>query len=260
MHQVRPVSLPTFSDLHGTVALVTGGASGIGAATATLLAHEGATVVVADVQDDLGAAVADAIGGRFVHLDVTDSAAWGATVAEVIAIEGRLDIAHLNAGVMTGEGDLRALTDAQLDRVLGVNVRGVVHGARAVTTAMTGGGGIVATASVAGLIGWSADPIYTLSKHAVVGLVRALDPQLAALGISINAVCPGIVDTAMLGEEMKAVLEGVGVPIIPPTQIADGVLHALRSGQTGTCFQCLPGRPAEPFAFGELAVPLMPTG
>jgi NAD(P)-dependent dehydrogenase (short-subunit alcohol dehydrogenase family) len=139
-----------------------------------------------------------------------------------------------------------------------VNVRGVVYGARAAAQAMTGGGGIVATASVAGVIGWSPDPVYTLSKHAVVGLVRALDPQLAALGISVNAVCPGIVDTAMLGAEMKAVLEGAGVPIIPPSDIADGVLAALRSGLTGTCFQCLPGRPAEPFVFGELAVPLTP--
>jgi NAD(P)-dependent dehydrogenase (short-subunit alcohol dehydrogenase family) len=122
---------------------------------------------------------------------------------------------------------------------------------------MTGGGGIVATASVAGLIGWSPDPVYTLSKHAVVGLVRALDPQLEALGISVNAVCPGIVDTAMLGAEMKGVLEGAGVPVIPPSQIADGVLTALRSGRTGTCFQCLPNRPAEPFEFGTLAVPLL---
>ena len=121
------------------------------------------------------------------------------------------------------------------------------------------GGGIVATASVAGLIGWSADPIYTLSKHAVVGLVRALDPQLSALGISVNAVCPGIVDTAMLGSEMKSLLEGAGVPVIPPSQIAEGVVTALRSGRTGTCFQCLANRPAEPFAFGELAVQLFPT-
>ena len=253
------MTFPTFTDLDGTVALVTGGASGIGAATAAALASEGALVVVADVQDEPGREVADAIGGRYAHLDVTDPVAWASTIDAVLGDEGRLDIAHLNAGVMTGEGDLRALTDDQLDRVLAVNVRGVVHGARAVVPAMADGGGIVATASVAGLIGWSPDPIYTVSKHAVVGLVRALDPQLAALGISINAVCPGIVDTAMLGAEMKAVLEGVGVPIIPPSQIAEGVLHALRSGQTGTCFQCLPGRAAEAFSFGELAAPLPPT-
>lgn len=254
------MTAPTFASFDGTVALVTGAASGIGRATAERLASEGAQVVVADVQIDLGKQVADAIGGRFVELDVTDSSRWSAVVEEIAATEGRLDIAHLNAGVMTGEGDIRALTDAQLDRVLGVNVRGVVNGARAVAPAMHDGGGIVATASVAGLIGWSADPIYTLSKHAVVGLVRALDPQLAALHISVNAVCPGIVDTAMLGSEMKELLEGAGVPIIPASDIAEGVVTALRSGLTGTCFQCLPNRPAEPFVFGELAVPLVPRG
>jgi hypothetical protein len=71
-------------------------------------------------------------------------------------------------------------------------------------------------------------------------------------------VCPGIVDTAMLGAEMKGVLDGAGVPIIPPREIAEGVVTALRSGRTGTCFQCLPHRPAEPFEFGTLAVPLFP--
>lgn len=253
------MSTPTFDSFDGTVALVTGGASGIGAATATRLAAEGATVVIADVQVDAGEKVAADIGARFVPLDVTDAAAWARVIADVLATDGRIDIAHLNAGVMTGEGDIRALTDEQIDRVLGVNVRGVVYGARAAAAAMCDGGGIVATASVAGLIGWSPDPIYTLSKHAVVGVVRALDPQLTALNISVNAVCPGIVDTAMLGSEMKGILEGAGVPIIPPSQIADGVVTALRSGLTGTCFQCLPNRAAEPFAFGQLSVPLFPT-
>lgn len=252
------MTLPTFADLHGTVALVTGGASGIGAATAALLAEEGAAVVVADVQRDAGEKVAADIGGRFVLLDVADPAAWATVVDDVVASEGRLDIAHLNAGVMTGEGDVRALTDEQIERVLGVNVRGVVYGAREAARAMVGGGGIVATASVAGLIGWSPDPIYTLSKHAVVGLVRALDPQLAPLGISVNAVCPGIVDTNIIGADVKELLRTAGVDLMAPSQIAHGVLAVLRSGLTGTCFQCLPGREAEPFAFGELAVPLTP--
>ena len=252
------MKVPSFADLSGAVALVTGGASGIGAATAALLAEEGATVVVADVQRDAGEKVAADIGGRFVLLDVADPAAWAMVVDDVVATDGRLDIAHLNAGVMTGEGDVRALTDQQIERVLGVNVRGVVYGARAAARAMVGGGGIVATASVAGLIGWSPDPIYTLSKHAVVGLVRALDPQLAPLGISVNAVCPGIVDTNIIGDDVKQLLRTAGVDLMAPRQIADGVLAALRSGLTGTCFQCLPGREAEPFTFGELAVPLTP--
>lgn len=253
------MSLPTFESLDGAVALVTGGASGIGAATAARLAEEGARVVVADIQAEAGAKVAAEVGGRFVALDVGDATAWATVVDGIVAEEGRLDVAHLNAGIMTGEGDVRALTDEQLERVLGVNVRGVVYGARAAARAMTAtGGGIVVTASVAGLIGWAADPVYTLSKHAVVGLVRALDPQLAALGISVNAVCPGIVDTNIIGGDVKDFLRAAGVELIPPRQIADGVLTALRSGLTGTCFECLQGRPAEPFAFGGLSVPLTP--
>ncbi len=253
------MTLPAFDDLSGAVALVTGGASGIGAATAARLAEEGATVVIADVQADAGAKVAAEVGGRFAALDVADPAAWRRVVDGIVATEGRLDITHLNAGLMTGEGDVRSLTDEQLDRVLGVNVRGVVYGARAAAGAMAAaGGGIVVTASVAGLIGWAADPIYTMSKHAVVGLVRALDPQLTPLGISVNAVCPGIVDTNIIGDDVKGLLRDAGVELMAPSQIADGVLAALRSGLTGTCFQCLPGRPAEPFTFGELAAPLTP--
>ena len=198
------------------------------------------------------------MGGRFVALDVRDAAAWTAVIDDIVATEGRLDIAHLNAGLMTGNGDLRTLSDAQIDLVLDVNVRGVILGARAVTGAMTGGGGIVATASVAGLIGWAVDPVYTTSKHAIVGLVRSLDPQLALLGISINAVCPGIVDTNITTAEVKDMIRAAGVDIMPPRQIAEGVLAALRSGRTGTCFECLPGRAAEPFDFGQLSVPLTP--
>lgn len=254
------MSLPTFTDLTGSVALVTGAASGIGAATAALLAEEGARVVLADIQAEAGQAVAEQVGGRFVSLDVRDAAAWTAVVEDVVATEGRLDIAHLNAGLMTGSGDICTVSDDQIDLVLDVNVRGVIYGARAAARAMahTGGGGIVATASVAGLIGWAVDPIYTTSKHAVVGLVRSLDPQLGAIGISINAVCPGIVDTNITTDEVKDMIRAAGVDIMPPRQVAEGVLAALRSGRTGTCFECLPGRLAEPFEFGQLSVPLTP--
>ena len=156
--------------LDGRAAVVTGGSSGIGLATAQRFAAEGASVVVADVQEP----VAD-VDARFVELDVGDPSAWDGFVADA----GRLDVVHLNAGVTTGEGDIRELTDAQYERVMRVNVDGVVYGARAAARSMaaSGGGAIVVTASVAGLIGFSADPIYTLTKHAVVGLVRAERPD-----------------------------------------------------------------------------------
>jgi NAD(P)-dependent dehydrogenase (short-subunit alcohol dehydrogenase family) len=243
-------------DFAGKIALVTGGASGIGAATATRLAEEGCRVVVVDLQDDLGAKQAAEIGGRYVRADVGDAAAWSALVDGVLAEEGRLDVAHLNAGVVSGNNDIATLTDEQYHRILGPNVHGVVYGTRAVIPAMarSGGGAVVATASVAGLIGFALDPIYTLTKHAVVGFVRAAAPQLQASGITLNCVCPGIVDTPLLGEQGKAMVTAAGYPVIPPSQIADGVVEAIRSGRTGEAWVCLAGRDAEPFAFGQLSI------
>jgi NAD(P)-dependent dehydrogenase (short-subunit alcohol dehydrogenase family) len=245
-------------DFTGKVALVTGGASGIGAATVRRLAEEGCRVVIADLQADLGKEIADEVNGRFVELDVSDPTAWPALADSIAATEGALDIVYLNAGVTTGEGDFKAVTDAQYRRIMGANVDGVVFGARAAASAMAGrGGSIVATASVAGLIGFAPDPIYTATKHAVVGLVRALAPTLAAERITINGICPGLVDTPLVGVEAKAAIEQLGLSFMPPSQIAQGVVDAITSGRTGELWTCLPNRPAEPFTFGELPAPLL---
>ncbi|MBA2282077.1 MAG: SDR family NAD(P)-dependent oxidoreductase [Actinomycetota bacterium] len=236
-------------ELAGKVAVVTGGASGIGAATAARLAEAGCRVVVVDVQDGLGAEQAAAVDGRYVRADVSDPAAWLALVDDVVAVEGAIDVAHLNAGVVTGAADITELTDAQYDRIMGVNVHGVVYGLRAVARVMAGsGGGIVATASVAGVWPFALDPIYTLTKHAVVGLVRSVAPGLDARGITVNAVCPGVVDTPLVGEA-RELLRGAGFPMIPPSLIADGVVGALTSGRTGECWVCLPDRDPAVFEF-----------
>ena len=228
------------STLTGKVAVVTGGASGIGKAVVERLASEGATVVVADLNETDGPKVAADAGGRFVKLDVADAAAWNAFAADVVATEGSLDIIHLNAGVTTQNGDLLSLTEQQYRRVMGANVDGVVYGARAAAQAMskTGGGAIVCTASVAGLIGFAPDPIYTLTKHAVVGFVRAMAQPLGAHGITINAVNPGIVETPLVGDQAIEMLKSANVPLIPPSQIADGVVSAITSGRSGECWAC----------------------
>lgn len=246
-------------ELAGKVALVTGGASGIGAATVRRLAEEGCRLVVADLQADLGKSIADEVDGRFVELDVSDPTEWQPAVDDIIATEGALDIIYLNAGVTTGEGDIRALTDSQYRRIMGANVDGVVFGVRAAASVMarSGGGAIVATASVAGLIGFAPDPIYTATKHAVVGLVRGLASVLAADRITINGICPGLVDTPLVGAEAKAAIESIGLSFMPPSQIAQGVVDAITSGRTGELWTCLPNRPAEPFTFGELPAPLL---
>ena len=192
-------------DLAGAVAVVTGGGSGIGLATATLLADAGVSVAVVDLDRTAAERTAESLGGLGLQADVGRPEQWPGIVDAVTSRFGGIDLAHLNAGVMTGEADIVALSDEAYRRAMSVNVDGVVYGVRAVVPAMAarGGGAIVATASLAGLIGFSPDPIYCLTKHAVVGLVRSVVPQLAEHGITINAVCPSIVDTPMVGDKPR---------------------------------------------------------
>jgi NAD(P)-dependent dehydrogenase (short-subunit alcohol dehydrogenase family) len=211
-------------------ALVTGGASGIGAAAAGLLAAEGCEVQVLDLASGF---------------DVGDPAAWEAV--------GPVDFAFLNAGVATGAGDIRELTDEAYRRAVGANVDGIVFGARRMAQVMEAGSSIVATASLAGLGPLALDPVYTLTKHAVVGFVRAVAPQLAERGIRINALCPGFADTPIVGEELRAFVAAQGLPLIAPERVAEAALAAARSGETGQAWVVQPGR--EPVVYEFRGVP-----
>jgi NAD(P)-dependent dehydrogenase (short-subunit alcohol dehydrogenase family) len=206
-------------------ALVTGGRSGIGAAVVAALEREGVTVEVLDVVDGF---------------DVSDPRAWD----EV----GSVDLACLNAGVVTGEGDISTVTDDQYRRILGVNVDGVVYGVRRMARVMEPGSAIVVTASLAGLTTVYVDPIYGGTKHFLVGFIRSVAPQLAERGITINAVCPAIVDTPILGETRAQVL-AAGIEMLQPDEVAEAILTAGRDGSTGEAWVCLPGRPPERHAF-----------
>ena len=206
-------------------ALVTGGASGIGRAIAARLQGDGTEVLVLDLENGF---------------DVADSAAWEAV--------GPVQLACLNAGVGTGEGDVGLLDDERYRRILTTNVDGVVFGVRRMAQVMTAGSAIVVTASLAGLTTMVTDPIYSGTKHFVVGFVRSVAPQLAERGITINAVCPAVVDTPMLGALRERVVEA-GIALIQPDEIAEAVVAAARDGSTGECWACLPGRPPERFAF-----------
>jgi NAD(P)-dependent dehydrogenase (short-subunit alcohol dehydrogenase family) len=161
--------------LDGKVAIVTGGASGIGLATASRLAAEGAQLVIADLNEDGGKAAAADLGARFVRADVGHPADWANVVAEAEEAYGGLDIAFLNAGVTSQQPDVTKISDELYRKVMGANVDGVVFGARAVVPALErrGGGAIVATASLAGIIAFAPDPLYTATKHAVVGFCAA---------------------------------------------------------------------------------------
>lgn len=240
------------SSLTGKVAVVTGGGSGIGLATATRLAAAGASVAVVDLDGASAERAAVELDGLGVQADVGRSDEWPGIVEAVVQRFGGVDLAHLNAGVTTGESDITAVTDEIYRRATAVNVDGVFFGVRALVPIMAGrgGGAIVATASLAGLVGFSPDPIYCLTKTAVVGLVRALGPQLGDKGITINAVCPSIVDTPLI-DDMRELLESSGFPLIDAESVSIAVFDLLTGEATSEALVIQAGREAIPFRFAR---------
>ncbi len=221
------------------VALVTGGASGIGRATALAFAREGAKVVVVDVLVEDGETTVQMIkeaGGEaiFVRTDVSMAADVQALIDKVVETYGRLDYAHNNAGI---EGHLATTTDCteeNWDRTIAINLKGVWLCMKYEIPRMLeqGGGAIVNTASVAGLVGFPNLPAYVASKHGVVGLTKATALEYAEQGIRVNAVCPGVIRTPMVDrviggdpdlEAQYTAMEPIG-RLGRPEEIADAVV------------------------------------
>lgn len=191
-------------DFEGKVAIVTGAAGGIGAATAKILAARGAAVVVADYDQASGEATAAAIaadGGEatFERVDVSDEQQIDALVAATVQRYGRLDVAHNNAGILHAAASFTDLPMSDWDRSIAINARGVALCMRAELRHMlsAGGGAIVNTASGAGIGAVPDLSAYVTSKHAVIGLTRAAAVEYPRRGIRVNAVAPGTVLTAM---------------------------------------------------------------
>jgi NAD(P)-dependent dehydrogenase (short-subunit alcohol dehydrogenase family) len=245
------------ASLDGKVALVTGGGSGIGHATCVRFAAAGANVFVVDRDGDAAAAVAAAVGGDSFEAVMGVSAEVDASFAACTDRFGGVDIAFLNAGISTGVSDIGALSDDDYYRMMRVNVDGVVFGLRAAIRAMDarGGGAIVATSSLAGLIPFPPDPVYDASKHAVVGLIRSVAPTLAAKGITANTVNPGITDTNILTDEAKRLLREVGFPIMDAAEIAEAVFGLVTTGVTGQCWVCQAGRDPVSYEFHDVPGP-----
>jgi 3-oxoacyl-[acyl-carrier protein] reductase len=251
--------------LAGQVAFVTGGGSGLGAAICRRLAADGAHVVVNDLDRGAAEAVAGEVGGRGLAFDVVDAAAVDAAVDAVVAEHGRLDIVVNNAGILNDRPEvlersmaavmarlsgsaaepvsaLSTLTDAEFDRMLRVHVHGTFHGMRAALRHMEPArrGAIVNLASVYGLKGSPTTPEYAAAKHAIVGLTRSTGLEVAPLGIRVNAVAPGFIDTPLLAP-IAGMARDVLTQQIPagrfgrPEEVADLVAY-LAGPSASYCF------------------------
>jgi NAD(P)-dependent dehydrogenase (short-subunit alcohol dehydrogenase family) len=195
--------------LDGKVALITGAASGMGMVAAQLFAQEGAGVVLTDVADDAGEAVAAGIrdaGGRaaYVHADVSSESEASAMVTSAVQTYGGLHILYNNAGVMLGDDTSVTVNPVEIwDRTLAINVKGVAFGCKYGIPAMidSGGGSII---NVASFVAWmgaaTSQTAYTASKGAVLAMTREIAVEYARKGIRCNALCPGPIDTPLLAE------------------------------------------------------------
>ena len=244
------------SGVSGKAAVITGGAGVIGRALARHLVEAGGNVTLADIAAGRGEALASELGCSFVEADVRDPGDNEKMIAAAVDRHGRLDLVFLNAGVSMQSLEAALPYDpASIDlaayrRILSVNIDGPVFGVSAAVPALerNGGGAIVVTASVAGLVGWPPDPVYTISKHGLVGYVRSIAPALHERGITIDAVCPGATGHFGPGEIPE------GLAVLAPEALASAMLEIATDGGTGRAASVVADRkPVVQFhEFGEV--------
>jgi len=224
------------TDLAGKCALVTGGASGIGRATAFELASTGAAVLVCDVDAEGAESVVtqiDKSGGKadVFCMDISDYSQVTKAVEHCVSIFGGLHMAANCAGITAGGALVADVSEAQIDRSIDINVKGTWNCLRAELPAIleSGGGAIVNVSSTMGLVATPMASPYIVAKHALIGLTKAAAMEYSAMGIRVNAVCPGGTDTAMLDDQTKKAL----VPLHPigrigqPGEIASAIVFLL---------------------------------
>lgn len=189
--------------LQGKVAIVTGGASGLGYASAKRFVEEGALVVIADIQNELGIQVAEDLGKavRYIHTDVTDEMAVKALVEETVKHFGKLDIMFNNAGATGEPASILEVNDKKFRKLLDLDVCSVVYGHKYAGQQFRkqgSGGSIITTASIAAMQGGWSSVSYTTAKHAIVGTIRHASKELSPYGIRTNAIAPGVILTPLL--------------------------------------------------------------
>ncbi len=227
--------------LNGQTALITGAASGIGAGTARRFAEEGASVVIADLQDAPGEALARKLGdsARFIHCDVTSESDISAAVDYAVSEFEKLDCMVNNAGIVGAVGPIKDTSIEAWNQTIDILLRGAFLGCKHAARVMMprGSGSIVSIASTAGVIGGLGPHTYTAAKHGVVGLTKSVASELAKHGIRVNCVAPGNTATAMTAEvvsqnhkDLDAVAEAIAESSMlgisgQPSDIANALLY-----------------------------------
>lgn len=231
-------------ELNGKIAIITGAGSGIGRATVLRLARDGASIVVADMSEAGARETVELVeqaGGKAtaVRVDVTSSADLDEMFSVAESAYGGFDILYNNAGITTGQPRYPESPEEQWRRTIEVDLNAVIEGTRRAIPKLKarGGGVIIQTASLAGLFGFQADPVYAAAKHGVVGLTRALVNLLPEANIRVNCVCPAVVRTPLVvgtidrltGAERAEAERRIGaMPMLPPEEIAEAVYELIR--------------------------------